>query len=441
MKRKRWGTLGILAAALLAAAVPAAAASTAAVSTAAVSTAAASAAAAPAAPPSEHAPSSSLTPLRQAFETAWAKQPEQRAGALRRDAAAAGMRAAERWTPETMALDLTARTDRWNRNAGTREYEAAVSVPLWSPGERAKSLAAAQSQAHAADTLVGAAQWRLADAVREAHWAHQRARIEQEVAQQRLASAQGIARDVQRRVAAGDLARADAHQADSAVALAQSALAEAAVAMAETTQAWLALTGQEVRAGQDEPLPAAPHPALPAAEHPALRDLQARVDVARRQGELASVQTRANPELTLGTTRERDARGERYAQSIHVGVRIPLGRASASDARLANASADLLEAQSQLDLEAQRIGARIAAARTRVELLTQARGAAQRRATLAGESRGFFDQAFRLGESDLPTRLRIDLEAFEAERQAARSRLEVGAAISQLRQALGLLPE
>ncbi|MNW04181.1 hypothetical protein D3C71_2002340 [compost metagenome] len=76
-----------------------------------------------------------------------------------------------------------------------------------------------------------------------------------------------------------------------------------------------------------------------------------------------------------------------------------------------------------------------------MELLSQAADAAQRRAALAGESRGFFDKAFRLGESDLPTRLRIDLEAFEAERQAARSRLEVGAAISQLRQALGLLPE
>jgi len=409
MKRKRWDFPGILAAALLMATIPGYARTS----------------------------SASLTPLRQGFETAWAKQPEQRGAALRRDAAAAGLRAAERWTPETMALDLSTRSDRWHRNDGTREYEAALSVPLWSPGERAKSQAAAQAQSQAVDALVGAAQWRLADVVREAYWAQQRAHIEQQVAQQRLASAQGIARDVQRRVAAGDLARADAHQADSAVAAAQSALAEAAVAVAQSVQIWVALTGQEVSAGPQEPLPAQ----LPVAEHPLLRELQAKVDLARRQQELASVQTRANPELSLGTTRERDARGARYAQSINVGVRIALGRASASDARLANAGADLLEAQSHLDLETTRIGARIAAARTRVELLEQAASAAQRRAALAGESRGFFDKAFRLGESDLPTRLRIDLEAFEAERQAARSRLEVGAAISQLRQALGLLPE
>ena len=64
-----------------------------------------------------------------------------------------------------------------------------------------------------------------------------------------------------------------------------------------------------------------------------------------------------------------------------------------------------------------------------------------KRQQLARESRGFFDKSFRLGESDLPTRLRIELEAVEAERQNARARIELAAAISALRQALGLLPE
>ena len=66
---------------------------------------------------------------------------------------------------------------------------------------------------------------------------------------------------------------------------------------------------------------------------------------------------------------------------------------------------------------------------------------AERRAKLARESRGFFDRSFRLGETDLPTRLRIEAEAVEARRQAASARIEVAAAISQWRQALGLLPE
>ncbi len=46
-----------------------------------------------------------------------------------------------------------------------------------------------------------------------------------------------------------------------------------------------------------------------------------------------------------------------------------------------------------------------------------------------------------MGEADLPTRLRIELEAIEAERQATRTRIDLAAAISSLRQALGLLPD
>ena len=77
----------------------------------------------------------------------------------------------------------------------------------------------------------------------------------------------------------------------------------------------------------------------------------------------------------------------------------------------------------------------------RVESSRTQLAAAEKRAQLARESRGFFDKSFRLGESDLPTRLRIELEAVEAERQSTRTRIDLAAAISALRQALGLLPE
>ena len=60
---------------------------------------------------------------------------------------------------------------------------------------------------------------------------------------------------------------------------------------------------------------------------------------------------------------------------------------------------------------------------------------------LARESRGFFDKSFRLGETDLPTRLRIELEAIEAEQAFARARIDAAAAVSGLRQAMGLLPQ
>lgn len=64
-----------------------------------------------------------------------------------------------------------------------------------------------------------------------------------------------------------------------------------------------------------------------------------------------------------------------------------------------------------------------------------------RNAELAGATRGFVAKAFALGEADWPTRLRAEQDAVQAERQALRARIDAAAAVSALRQALGLLPQ
>ena len=122
-------------------------------------------------------------------------------------------------------------------------------------------------------------------------------------------------------------------------------------------------------------------------------------------------------------------------------VRIPFGGGPRHDSRVASARADAAEAQAQLSLDRARLQSERDAAVARVDAARVQLAAAERRATLARETRGFFEKSFRLGETDLPTRLRIDAEANEAERQAARSRIELAAAISAWRQALGLLPQ
>ncbi|MDM0015027.1 TolC family protein [Variovorax sp. J22P168] len=382
------------------------------------------------------------TAIRQGFEAAWARQPEYRGAALRRDAAAAAERAAQRWTPEPAALELTAKGDRMTNNTGAREYEARVGVPIWLPDERARSLAVAGADAGAVEARLAAAQWRLAAEVREAYWAQQRARLDRSLAEQRLTHARQLAADVARRVKAGDLARADSHLAEAAEAAADSALAESGAALAQADQRWTALTGTAPPPREDLDAEPAPAAAMPVdASHPALRDLAARADVAKRQLELAGAQTRANPELIVGATRERADFNERYADVLSVAVRIPLGRQSRSDARIATAGAEQVEAETQLLIEQARADTEVRAVQQRVQALAAVVAAADRRSRLATESRGFFEKSFRLGETDLPTRLRVEQEANDAERQATRSRIEHAAAVSQWRQSLGLLPE
>lgn len=388
-----------------------------------------------------------LTPLaptlKSAFDAAWARQPEAAAADARRQAAAARQAAAGSWTAEPPALEISAKSDRLNRNGGSREYEVGMAVPLWLPGERGRTQALAAAEAGAVGSRVAAAEWRVAGAVREAWWGVHRARLESGLARTRQAGAAQLAKDVARRVAAGDLSKADQHQADGALAAAQAEVADGLAAQAQAEQALRALTAEppaEALRDDAEPTPDLVDSGV-LTEHPALRELSARTQVAERTSDLVRLQKRANPELTLATTRERGAFGESYGQTVTVGLRFPFGSSNANQARQASAGADLIEAQALLALERQRLTAEIASARERLAAAQAGSEAAAKRAELARETRGFVEKSFRLGETDLPSRLRVELEAFEAERQSTRARLNVHQSLSALRQALGLLPQ
>ncbi|UDF37842.1 UNVERIFIED_ORG: TolC family protein (plasmid) [Shinella sp. XGS7] len=386
-----------------------------------------------------------VTTLRQAFEAAWLRQPEAASADLHRQAAQGRKVAAQSWTVEPPSLEVSAKTDRLNRNEGSRELEFGVAVPLWLPGERSRSLALAEAEAGAVDSRTTAAQWRLAGTLRDAWWSLHRARVEVGLARARQDSAAQLARDVARRVTAGELAKADQHQADGALAAAQAELAASQASQTQAEQALRALTA-EVPApallDAPEAVPAMPTDETePVSTHPALRELSDRVLMAERARDLAGVQQRANPELTLATTRDRGAFGDRYGQTVTLGLRFPFGSSGANQAKRATAGAELIEAQAQLTLERQRLSGELAGARARLLASQAAAEAATRRSVLARDTRGFVEKSFRAGETDLPSRLRVELEAFEAERQATLARLNVNQAISAFNQALGLLPQ
>jgi cobalt-zinc-cadmium efflux system outer membrane protein len=441
------------------------------------------------------APAAALS-LRQVFDLAWSRQPELLSQAARRDAAEAGRRAASSWSAEPASVDLLGTTDQLlGSSLGRRDLEAALTVPLWLPGERQRSGRLAEAESAALDARLQAARLKLAAAVRSAWWATQRAAVQVDLARERLRHSSQLAADVARRFAAGDVSRADQVSVDAAVAQAESALAEAQAEQLSARATLHGLAGNvlppaaapngeagptvertpEVMAQRQaessperqpvrsaavmsnrstnrmaewiaEPVPER-RPESPAdlsgltRSHPAIAELLARTEVARQAAELASVQTRSNPELRLATTRERGQVGEAYRQSVSVGLRFALGASPRADARAAVARAEMLEADSLVALERARLAGDIDLARARLDASRQQMDAAQRRARLVGELRGFVDKAFRLGESDLPTRLRVETDAAEAERLAARARLDVAVAISTLRQALGLLPE
>ena len=394
-------------------------------------------------------PDTSPITLSQVFEQAWQRHPAFQSLPDRKAASDASRQAAQAWTAQAPSLDVRTQDDRIGSDRGAREWEAGVVLPLWLPGQRARAQQLAEGEAMAVEAHTAQARLALAGQVREAWWAWHRANAELTLAEARVGHAQALLTDVQRRVQAGDLARSDQHQADGLLA---SAVASQAQAQAQRSQAWQMLAawipGQGLRettsaapAQIEATAPAVSGQALDIEAHPLVTVLAVQAKVARQSAELAATQVRANPEFTLGTVQGRDQRGEGYQRALTLGLKLPLGSSPTQAAQAAKARADASEIEAQLALVRIQVEQSVAGARTRLMLARTLQEATHKRARLAKENQAFFDKSFRLGETDLPTRLRIDLEAQEAERQDALARIEVSTATSALRQAEGLLPQ
>ena len=384
-----------------------------------------------------------INTLSQAYALAWMRQPVMQAAAERENALRSRRSAANALTPEPPSVELGGRTDRWNNQRGATEQEIGLVLPLWLPGERSGSQALADAEIGALGGRLAALRLQLAGELRDAWWGWQLASNERALAAQRVAAAGRLRDDVVRRVNVGDLSRADRHQAEGALAsaLAQQAEAESAGVAAESRLHGLLGQLPVERGVVAEPLGNLLPASQSADEHPALLALQTRGDVSRRSLELARARTRNSPEIALGTRRERALSGDAMEQTWALALRIPFFSGARNDARISEANADLIESTLQYDRERERLNHERSAAEARLLSARSLLAAAELRARLAVENRGFFEKSFRLGETDLPTRLRIELEAFESERQASRAQINLAQSISAYRQVLGLLPE
>ena len=181
-----------------------------------------------AAPPSTtDVPAAPRLSLAGLFERAWASQPEARSADLRRQSLVQARVGSRSWLAGAPSLLLQAQTDRPGTGQGERELEVGLALPLWRPGQSAKTQATHEAEATAHEHQLSLQRWRLAGVVREAWWYAQRTHTDLLQAQARVQNARELAHDVARRVQAGDLARADQHQAESAVAQALWTLAQA----------------------------------------------------------------------------------------------------------------------------------------------------------------------------------------------------------------------
>lgn len=371
--------------------------------------------------------------LSALVDAALKRHPEARAAAARATELAAGAAVAEALTPAPPALSVAHVNDRAGSDRGWREYELGVGVPLWLPGQRAAGQALAAREQSAFTSRGLALRWEVAAEV-VARWSDARgARVALSQAERRLAQARALEADAQRRLAAGDIARADANLVTGERLDAAAALLEAGNAVREAEARWQVLTARPLPDAIGAPGAASQaHPLLDSARG-VTRAAQARVQVARSA-------TREAPELALRAIRERGDLQEPWSNRVGVELTIPFSSAphvsravAAADAELARADAEEARLHAELELQRERSTAALAAARERLEF-------ARQRDAVARDNQALAERAWQLGEIDTVTRLRAQAQAMEAELALARAHIELNAAELQERLAEGATP-
>ena len=382
--------------------------------------------------------------LRQALDAAWEISSQSRSLDNRRSELAAKEKAAGSWIFGEPVAALAQRTDRLNKNDGFRELEAEIELPLWNRGVRAATQADVAAQRLGFDGQFALSKLKLAGELRALAASAASAQVELDLNKRKLLEANALTQDLMRRVKAGENARVDALQTQVLVQQAQAAMAQAEGQLARLQSHWRSLTGLATVAPLEEKLaPIATNEFISApvsADHPALRQSQAQLSGAQAKLALVNADKRDPMSVGVGIARERGSFAASNETTLRVVLRIPLGGDNRNAPRQAAARAELDASQADLDALQRQLLAEVAAANAELLAARTVQIAASERVRLSTEVQTLITKSWRLGDSDLPTRLRADNEQFEASLSLARADIDVQRAIANLNQAHGVFP-
>jgi outer membrane protein TolC len=379
------------------------------------------------------------TTLASAVEAAWNRAvASAEAAGISRQATAEKKASSALWAAPP-SLELSHRNDRLQNNNGVRETEVALAIPLWLPGQKSAKQQAADSLSSLSQLNETEGKLRVAEVVRELHWQIAELQANQSLSKQQTSTFAAIAADVDKRVKAGDLARADALAAKGELLSAQAAQSQAETQLEAAKRQWTALTGLAQTPDATSASVESPSPRQ-LAEHPELLRAEQQVDLARKRLDLVARSNRSAPELITKLRQDMPGHGQGSAYSLGLAVRIPFGTDDRNEPLQAAALTELEVAQSKEQVLRSQLAARIESAKAAAEASQLQLQTEREKASLLNERAKLIRASFNAGETSLPELLRAASAAAQADYSAARQEAAFGLARARLQQAYGQLP-
>lgn len=381
------------------------------------------------------------------LEAAWQRTPDVQALQAQQTVLAIDQEEARRWWPQAPALSVSHRSDQWQSDDGVREWELELEAPLWRNGQRRAQqqvVAASEEERLAQQTLL---RLTLAGALRKAVWTLAEREAQLRVDNIRVQTAEALERDVFRRVAAGDLAQADALLAQSETLAARNDKDASALEVLQAQQILELLTGQRhlpsplsesvisTTPGKRMPDESVPAPALE--QHPQVVAAQQALKVARAEaGLVRNSQTPISAALSWAQTHESLDNADQHLMGLKVTV--PLGAEGRQRSAVASAQRAILVANAQVEKVRRAVKLQTELAQATLENAQRQRDQAEKQYQAAEHSLRLSRRAFDAGEMDLLSLLRLQQNTQQALAQRELKRIACERAIAAFNQAWGI---
>lgn len=339
--------------------------------------------------------------------------------------------------PASPALILGHQNDALASGRNEREWQAELELPVWQRNQRSNRLKVAAATRSNVTASGASLKLQVAGLLRDALWDIALNDNNMSLALNRLELARDLERDVDTRFQAGEVAKTDVLLAQQETLRIEKEHLRAEAEAMHARHRYFLLTGLRELPGTYTELQS---PLEDYSQSSIWLAAKSRLNLAETELNLVQIESRENLHLLLNMRSIKGGFDIQSNESVGLKVRIPFGE----DARSApmNAEAQLVVGDAMTELSSLRYTletmmheAEHNLSVSRAELII-----ANRQFDIAQDSARLAQKAFKLGETDLVSLLRVQSQNYEAERGFTTRKIQLQWDIARYNQIVGVLP-
>lgn len=337
---------------------------------------------------------------------------------------------------DTPEISINHQNDRFGSNQGLREWESSIDMPMWMPGQKSASRQKARMSEQEAIAYRKLVFLNVTGEVRELLWEIKLAKASLNHARNNLKLSENLARDISKRIEAGNLPRQNSLLSQKEIMGRKMELVTVEAEYIHAAREYESITGlSEMPAIFDEVI----NHETDAENVPIIELYDARVDYLGADYRENRSRWSSAPKLSVGIKRETGSFLDQNIDSFGIGISIPLGAGVHMTSKRSEAALALAEMERERELIKRQYGLQLHEAEHEIEVCEVQKPLSEAHFNMAKENLRLSQKAFDLGQTDLFDLLKIQEQYFVSSSDNTKITIECNRAVARHNQIKGVL--